>query len=112
MDGSGILSAASGATPVSPTSPLSARHAPNGFNKRKRGSMVADSSPGSIGGQDDDGLDLESKKRQPGVKRACNECRQQKVSHHVAPSSVHRPRRRHCSDSRPYGLVLDQLISY
>lgn len=83
MDGSGILSAASGATPVSPTSPLSARHAPNGHNKRKRGSMVADSSPGSPGGQDDDTLDLDSKKRQPGVKRACNECRQQKVSHHT-----------------------------
>ncbi|KAH7368535.1 hypothetical protein B0T11DRAFT_253861 [Plectosphaerella cucumerina] len=74
----GILSAG-GATPASPTSPLSVRHAPNGSTKRKRDSLVVDSSPGSIGGQDDDGLDNDSKKRQPGVKRACNECRQQKL---------------------------------
>lgn len=74
----GILSAG-GATPASPTSPLSVRHAPNGNIKRKRDSLV-ESSPGSIGGQEDDGLDNDSKKRQPGVKRACNECRQQKVS--------------------------------
>jgi hypothetical protein len=38
-----------------------------------------DSSPGSIGGDVDEHGD--DKKRQPGVKRACNECRQQKVSH-------------------------------
>lgn len=36
-----------------------------------------ESSPGSV--IDDDHADHE-KKRQPGVKRACNECRQQKVS--------------------------------
>lgn len=45
--------------------------------------MALDSSPGSPDADDDhDGLDgLDGKKRQPGVKRACNECRQQKVSH-------------------------------
>lgn len=42
-----------------------------------------DSSPGSLA--DDDHAENE-KKRQPGVKRACNECRQQKVSHPRAPS--------------------------
>jgi hypothetical protein len=47
----------------------------NSYNKRKRSNDA--SSPGS-GGEEDDGG---SAKRQPGVKRACNECRQQKVSH-------------------------------
>lgn len=38
-------------------------------------------SPGSIDGDDDGAVDgHHEKKRQPGVKRACNECRQQKVS--------------------------------
>ncbi|KAG7110879.1 Regulatory protein LEU3 like [Verticillium longisporum] len=91
MDGAAILSAAAaagGATPVSPTSPVSARPGntpisigvgPNGV-KRKRNSMVM-SSPGSPAGHDDDTLlDGDPKKRQPGVKRACNECRQQKVT--------------------------------
>lgn len=49
---------------------------------RKRNVVGAgfDSSPGSI----DDVDDAEEKKRQP-VKRACNECRQQKVSLFAAP---------------------------
>lgn len=38
------------------------------------------SSPGSPDGDDDLAGDQHEKKRQPGVKRACNECRQQKVS--------------------------------
>lgn len=43
------------------------------------GGIMADS-PDSDG--DDDGTgDHHEKKRQPGVKRACNECRQQKVRH-------------------------------
>ncbi|KAJ0303439.1 hypothetical protein COL516b_006442 [Colletotrichum fioriniae] len=70
---------AGGATPVSPTSPMSARHAPNGPPKRKHSSMALDSSPGSNAGHDDDNGEPDSKKRQPGVKRACNECRQQKL---------------------------------
>lgn len=41
-----------------------------------------ESSPGS---DHDDDNEL-GKKRQPGVKRACNECRQQKVSHVRVPS--------------------------
>ncbi|RXG46939.1 hypothetical protein VDGE_06086 [Verticillium dahliae] len=95
MDGAAILSAAAaagGATPVSPTSPVSARPGntpisigvgPNGV-KRKRNSMVM-SSPGSPAGHDDDTLlDGDPKKRQPGVKRACNECRQQKLRCDVA----------------------------
>lgn len=37
-----------------------------------------DTSPGSVeDGDDEDGQ--EERRRQPGVKRACNECRQQKV---------------------------------
>ncbi|KAJ0287584.1 hypothetical protein COL922a_000928 [Colletotrichum nupharicola] len=78
MDGPAIISAG-GATPVSPTSPVSARHANNGPPKRKRSSMALDSSPGSNAGNDDHDGEPDSKKRQPGVKRACNECRQQKL---------------------------------
>lgn len=74
---------AGGAASMSPTSPVSSRHGhghgnSNGTNKRKRSSMVGiESSPGS--NLDDHDAEQE-KKRQPGVKRACNECRQQKVS--------------------------------
>ena len=49
-------------------------------SKGKRRRIQEDSSPGS----GDDGYDANGigsdKRRQPGVKRACNECRQQKVS--------------------------------
>ncbi|KAI5467427.1 hypothetical protein BGZ63DRAFT_346690 [Mariannaea sp. PMI_226] len=76
MDGPTIV-AAGGAASMSPTSPISSRHGhsnSNGAAKRKRASMAGlESSPGS--GMDDD----HEKKRQPGVKRACNECRQQKL---------------------------------
>lgn len=76
---------------MSPTSPVSARshglsHASglggaNGAAKRKRSSVgMVGSSPGSPDGDDDLAGDHNEKKRQPGVKRACNECRQQKVS--------------------------------
>ena len=80
-----------GAASLSPTSPVSIRSlggAANGGLKRKRsaGGVVSaiDSSPGSIGDDNDIG-DHNDRKRQPGVKRACNECRQQKVSHAVSP---------------------------
>jgi len=86
MDGSSIV--ARGAASMSPTSPASSRHG-NGGPKRKRSTGVApvESSPGSF--MDEDHADHgehgdhgdSDKKRQPGVKRACNECRQQKVSH-------------------------------
>ncbi len=56
------------------SSPTSARR------KRNRSIAGLDSSPGSGDGDDgDEGQD--DRRRQPGVKRACNECRQQKVSH-------------------------------
>ncbi len=84
MDGSPLLAAGGGAS-LSPTSPVSVRSVigPNGI-KRKRSaggpaSFGFDSSPGSVLNDDDAG-DQSEKKRQPGVKRACNECRQQKVS--------------------------------
>lgn len=82
MDGSPLLAAGGGAS-LSPTSPVSVRSiaGANGA-KRKRSAggpaSTFDSSPGSVL-NDDDG-DHSEKKRQPGVKRACNECRQQKVS--------------------------------
>jgi hypothetical protein len=80
-----------GAASKSPTSPLSFRSiGANGGLKRKRstGGVVSaiESSPGSIGDENDIG-DHHDRKRQPGVKRACNECRQQKVSHAVSPTT-------------------------
>lgn len=84
------------ASSMSPTSPVSARshglpHASaigaNGAAKRKRSSVgMIGSSPGSVDGDDDLAGDHNEKKRQPGVKRACNECRQQKVSLVPSPS--------------------------
>lgn len=67
-----------GANSMSPTSPVSSRH--GGATKRKRSAGFGglESSPGSLIDHDEDHADNE-KKRQPGVKRACNECRQQKV---------------------------------
>ncbi|KUI58340.1 Regulatory protein LEU3 [Cytospora mali] len=79
------------ASSMSPNSPVSVRsqvlaHAPgavagaNGGAKRKRSSVgMMGSSPGSQDGDDDMMGDHHEKKRQPGVKRACNECRQQKL---------------------------------
>jgi hypothetical protein len=90
MDASSMM-AASGAASMSPTSPVSSRHGhahgnSNGI-KRKRSSVAGiDSSPGS--GIDDHDAEQE-KKRQPGVKRACNECRQQKVSQTTLEVTVH-----------------------
>ena len=72
----GLQGAASGGA-TSPTT--SVRPGTGGsYSKRKRSGPDFESSPGS-GGEDieDDG----ERRRQPGVKRACNECRQQKVSH-------------------------------
>ena len=91
MDGSPHLAAGGGAS-LSPTSPVSVRsimgmNGANGMNGAKRKRSIGhpvgtgfDSSPGSVL-NDDDANDQSEKKRQPGVKRACNECRQQKVSH-------------------------------
>lgn len=54
----------------------------HGSIKRKRSNGGLDSSPESGMGDEDSTLPEPEKKRQPGVKRACNECRQQKVSFH------------------------------
>lgn len=78
MDGQSIVGAG--------TVPPSASHSPispilrHGSIKRKRSNGGLDSSPGSGIGDEDNSLAEPEKKRQPGVKRACNECRQQKVS--------------------------------
>lgn len=61
------------------SSPSTAGRPGTSYSKRKRSGLEFESSPGTGGeGDDDEG----EKKRLPGVKRACNECRQQKVSHH------------------------------
>jgi len=52
----------------------------NSYNKRKRSGIEFDSSPGSLGDGEDDGGD---RRRTPAVKRACNECRQQKLKCNV-----------------------------
>lgn len=81
MDSSSIM-AAGGAASMSPTSPASSRQGA-GLVKRKRSTGFGiESSPGSI---NDDEHGEHEKKRQPGVKRACNECRQQKVSLLLVP---------------------------
>jgi hypothetical protein len=82
MDASSIV--AGGAASMSPSSPVSSRHGIAPKRKRSTGMTGLDSSPGSLA--DDDHAENE-KKRQPGVKRACNECRQQKVSHHARRAS-------------------------
>ncbi|KAG9235585.1 hypothetical protein BJ875DRAFT_440189 [Amylocarpus encephaloides] len=68
MDGQGVAAS---------SPPMSARPGTSGsYNKRKRGGVEFESSPGSGGeGEEDEG----ERRRQPGVKRACNECRQQKL---------------------------------
>lgn len=64
------------------TSPISAKTIGERGRKRTQDIAVLDSSPGSAEG---DGETIDERKRQPGVKRACNECRQQKVSHFSVP---------------------------
>ena len=66
-------------------SPVSERQATSGLSNRKRNASLAgfDSSPGTIDSPEADGSEdgnHEGGRKQP-VKRACNECRQQKVSH-------------------------------
>jgi hypothetical protein len=76
MDGQIGVGGVGGHGPAS--SPVSAR---GGFGgaKRKRSGTEFDNSPGTGGDEDHDEEEAE-RRRQPGVKRACNECRQQKVS--------------------------------
>lgn len=47
--------------------------------KRKRNGADFDQSSPGTGGEEDQ--ETPENRRTPGVKRACNECRQQKVSH-------------------------------
>ncbi|KID89583.1 C6 zinc finger domain protein [Metarhizium guizhouense ARSEF 977] len=71
MDGSPIV-ARRGAS-LSPTSPIS------GPKRKRSGPVKHESSPGSALEDDHGDHGDHDKKRQPGVKRACNECRQQKL---------------------------------
>jgi hypothetical protein len=75
MDAQGT--AAIGAGHGGASSPTSARNGVSGA-KRKRSGAGFESSPGSVVENDEEEAE---RRRQPGVKRACNECRQQKVSH-------------------------------
>lgn len=61
--------------------------ASDGLQGRKRNVTIAgmDSSPGSI--EDAEDNDRDDKRRQP-VKRACNECRQQKVGPALLKDSI------------------------
>lgn len=72
-----------GLSASSPTTVVGQGHHRNGSAlgglKRKRSGLDFESSPGSAGEQDD--AEEAERRRQPGVKRACNECRQQKVSY-------------------------------
>lgn len=81
MDGQGIVGGVGGHGSAS--SPISARGGVGvGGGKRKRSGAGFESSPGSgVEGEHDE--DEAERRRQPGVKRACNECRQQKVSHRM-----------------------------
>ena len=77
MDGQGVLNGGgAGLGPSSPTT--STRPGTGGSFKRKRSGVEFESSPGS---QVEENEEDNERRRQPGVKRACNECRQQKVSH-------------------------------
>jgi hypothetical protein len=69
----------------------SVRPGTGGSYKRKRSGIEFESSPGT-GGEGED--EEEQRRRQPGVKRACNECRQQKVSHDSLRSKMNATRRR------------------
>ncbi len=61
---------------VEDTSKSTALPSPTSTKGRKRRVRKVDSSPGSA---DDRHDTYKDKRRQPGVRRACNECRQQKV---------------------------------
>ena len=74
MEGPGGLSG--GVT--SPTG--SARPGTGNSYKRKRSGIEFESSPGTGGEAEEE---EHERRRQPGVKRACNECRQQKVSQSI-----------------------------
>ncbi|KAI5864753.1 hypothetical protein GGS23DRAFT_561647 [Durotheca rogersii] len=78
MDGHTVTGAVS-APSTSPTSPVSLHRHGSMKRKRSTGGGGGDSSPGSVIGDEDQSLAEPEKKRQPGVKRACNECRQQKL---------------------------------
>lgn len=65
-----------GAVGASSASPSSVRAGTGA--KRKRSGADFESSPGTGAEEDHEGTE---NRRAPGVKRACNECRQQKVSH-------------------------------
>ena len=71
-----------GGNSMSPTSPVSSRHGGNNaILKRKRSTGLGGAKDEvSLASDDDENDGDNDKKRQPGVKRACNECRQQKVS--------------------------------
>ncbi|KAK2073841.1 hypothetical protein P8C59_008088 [Phyllachora maydis] len=77
-----VLPGAGSTSPISPVPVPLRSGAANGGPKRKRSETglvhSIESSPGSVG-DENDLPEHHDKRRQPGVKRACNECRQQKL---------------------------------
>ncbi|KAI1333544.1 hypothetical protein F5Y15DRAFT_410269 [Xylariaceae sp. FL0016] len=78
MDAHNVQAAVS-APSMSPTSPMSIHRHGSIKRKRSTGGQLDDSSPASDNENEDHSMIEPEKKRQPGVKRACNECRQQKL---------------------------------
>lgn len=76
-------------------SPISERQGTGGSTSRKRDASLAglDSSPGTIESPEadasEDGHHHDDRRKQP-LKRACNECRQQKVSHRKSKWTIAR----------------------
>lgn len=86
MDSQGIVGGGGGHSHGSATSPVSVRSSGGtGGGKRKRSGAEFESSPGSGGEHEEEEGE---RRRQPGVKRACNECRQQKVTHSINSSHL------------------------
>lgn len=78
MDAQGGVGVIGGGGHGGASSPTSVRNGTSANAKRKRSGAGFDSSPGSVDVAENEEDEAE-RRRQPGVKRACNECRQQKV---------------------------------
>lgn len=85
-DGAHSAHSAHSRTYTPTTSPTSTKGGGVRGRKRTLDNAGLESSPGS-GEGDGEGEEQDERRRQPGVKRACNECRQQKVFlfEHVFP---------------------------
>ncbi|KAL3425406.1 C6 transcription factor [Phlyctema vagabunda] len=76
MDTHNMMSTAGGASSPTTSNRPGTGTGGGSYNKRKRSGVEFESSPGSGGEAEEEEAE---RRRQPGVKRACNECRQQKL---------------------------------